>query len=84
MTRFDQVKYNPFKHIPMHIQEGVATKWEPYFAWLPVKTEQGTWVWLRKTNRRWFYPPAWFSPPAPTCWAEYSDYCQGKWDYYET
>jgi hypothetical protein len=66
---------------PRHISEGHATSWVRWFAWRPVKTEQGRWVWLRHTYRRRFLPPLWFVPPAPFMgWMEYSDERRGPWE----
>lgn len=28
-------------------------KWEAWFAWRPVQTLSGRWVWLRTIERRW-------------------------------
>ena len=69
-----------FGRAPLHIQEGVASEWEPWFAWYPVKTEQGPWIWLCRTYRRFFYPPAWFIPPAPWRWREYSCVQKSFWE----
>lgn len=66
---------------PLHIQEAEFTTWREWFAWRPVKTEQGRWVWLRKTYVRRVLPPLWFVPPAPAYgWCEYSDEKRGFWD----
>lgn len=63
-------------HTPLHVLEGAADVWGPWFAWRPVRTEgkpgrPGQWVWLRTIERRWFYPAPWFCPPAPFRWREY-------------
>lgn len=66
---------------PLHIEEAVFSEWEEWFAWRPVKTEQGHRAWLRKTHRRRVLPPIWFVPPAPASgWTEYSDEKRGYWD----
>lgn len=66
--------------VPLHILEGTMTAWERWFAWRPVRSEQGNWIWLRSTWRRRFYPPLWFCPPAPVDgWVEYSDSRHGFW-----
>lgn len=56
----------------MHVSEGSATKWRPWFAWHPVKLYEaddvtpywyhrsGPWVWLRWIERRTFYAAPWF------------------------
>jgi hypothetical protein len=61
---------------PLHVLEGAADQWEPWFAWRPVRLEgkpaaPGRLVWLRRIERRWFYPAIWFCPPAPFRWREY-------------
>lgn len=67
--------------VPLHITDGKAGAWERWFAWRPVRSEQGFWVWGRSTWRRWFYPPIWFVPPAPWRWREYSDERCGWWGH---
>ena len=68
-------------HVPLHILEGVATEWRRWFAWRPVWSEQGGWIWLRWTWCRHFTPPIWFTPPAPFGgWFEYSDRRLGWWE----
>ena len=32
---------------------GSSTQWQPWFAWHPVLTKQGEWVWLETVYRRW-------------------------------
>jgi hypothetical protein len=67
---------------PLHVREGLVTEWAPWFAWRPVRSEQGRWIWCRRTWRRRFRPPAWFVPPAPgNGWAEYSDERRGYWEH---
>lgn len=69
------------QYVPMHYLEGGATEWQKWFAWRPVRSEQGAWVWLRWTWRRRFTPPLWFCPPAPfDGWIEYSDDRLGYWE----
>ena len=63
---------------PMHVTEGRFTEWEETFVWFPVKTEQGNWIWLKKTWMRAFYPAGWFCVQGPI-W-EYSDLKRGFWD----
>ncbi len=29
--------------------------WEIWFAWFPIKTEKGEWVWLENVGRKFFY-----------------------------
>jgi len=66
---------------PLHIRESFVTEWARHFAWLPTRTEQRTWVWLRWTWKRSVRPPAWFIPPAPADgWNEYSDDKRGYWE----
>lgn len=66
---------------PLHVREGFHTHWWRWFAWHPVRTEQGRWVWLRHTYRRLFWPPMWFCPPGPHGGVyEHSDVCRGFWD----
>ena len=61
--------------------EGHGQPWHPWFAWRPVRLEQGGLAWLRQTWRRRYLPPAWFVPPAPaTGWFEYSDARRGSWE----
>lgn len=68
-------------YAPLHILDGEATAWERWFAWRPVLSEQGRYIWLRLTWRRRFYPPIWFCPPAPADgWSEYSDSRQSFWE----
>lgn len=67
-------------YAPLHIIDGQALGWTRWFAWRPVRSEQGNWIWLRSTWRREFYPPLWFCPPAPYMWREYSDTKQNYWD----
>lgn len=67
---------------PLHIQDGHASEWKRWFAWRPVRSEQGFQIWLRKTWRRKFFPPMWFCPPAPyNGWNEYSDERRGFWGH---
>lgn len=66
--------YHP--NTPMHVLEGMAGKWEPWFAWYPVVLSTkplapGRRVWLKRIERRWFYPALWFVPPAPMRWREF-------------
>ncbi len=28
-------------------------EWEPYFAWFPLFTLEGNWVWMQNVYRRW-------------------------------
>lgn len=61
---------------PLHVREGEAGPWERWFAWFPVRVgaspeTYGYLVWLETIERRWFYPPIWFIPPAPWRWREY-------------
>lgn len=66
---------------PMHYYEGLTSEWQRWFAWRPVKLEQGGWCWLRRTWRRRFTPPLWFVPPAPfDGWIEHSDEQLGYWE----
>ena len=66
---------------PLHFREAVFSEWELWFAWRPVKSEQGKWIWLRQTWRRTVIPPAWFVPPAPgDGWSEYSDHKKSFWE----
>jgi hypothetical protein len=67
--------------IPLHILEGSPLPWHRWFAWRPVRSEQGDWIWMRKTWRRRFLPPVWFIPPAPADgWNEYSDIRKSFWE----
>lgn len=55
---------------PLHIQEGAATPWRAWFAWLPTLLSEpvapnhylprGGWTWLRWVERRRFYAAPWF------------------------
>lgn len=66
---------------PLHVREAAFTDWREWFAWRPVRAEQGGWVWLRQTWRRKVFPPPWFCPPAPaTGWFEYSDDRKSCWE----
>lgn len=33
-------------------QDGTDAKWTPWFAWYPVKIEEGEWVWLTSVECR--------------------------------
>ena len=67
--------------VPLHVREGIASEWRRWFAWRPARLEQGGRVWLRSTWRRRFYPPIWFTPPAPVNgWLEYSDERRSRWE----
>jgi hypothetical protein len=68
------------RELPLHIVDGEAQAWHRWFAWRPVRSEQGSYIWLRVTWRRRFLPPLWFCPPAPfEGWYEYSDERRGYW-----
>lgn len=63
-------------YTPLHVREGMAGPWQRWFAWFPVVVDaspgcDGRRVWLTYVERRWFYPPTWFIPPAPHRWREY-------------
>lgn len=65
------------RKLPMHVSEGSAGAWRQWFAWHPVRTSEGTLVWLRRTWRRTFYAAPWF---CINSWEEYSDQKRGFWD----
>jgi hypothetical protein len=56
----------------MHVTEGSASQWQPWFAWRPVMLcvadelvpywyhRTGGWTWLRWIERRTFYAAPWF------------------------
>jgi hypothetical protein len=62
--------------VPMHVTEGHGEMWRRWFAWRPVRAEQGQLIWLRYTYRRRFWAAAWFVIPF---WEEYSDIKQSFW-----
>lgn len=58
------------RDLPMHVLEGAATPWRPWFAWCPTRLSEevrdgyfrlsGDWTWLRWIERRRFYAGPWF------------------------
>lgn len=65
---------------PLHVIEGKATAWSRHFVWLPVRSEQGFWIWLRRTWRRRFFAPIWFDPAPWDGWYQYSDERLSFWE----
>lgn len=57
------------RDVPLHISEGAAGPWVPWFAWHPVRLIDGvSWAWLRIVYRRRFYAAPWFVIPS---WLQY-------------
>lgn len=52
------------------------TEWRPWFAWFPVKAEDGSWAWLESVQRRW-NAQLYFTFIHPD---DPGDYC-GGWEY---
>lgn len=77
-TGSDAERPSPYQ--PLHIQEGGGEPWRRWFARRPVKSQQGGWVWLRRTWRRHYWPAPWFILEAQGGWNEYSDTKQSFWE----
>lgn len=68
-------------HAPLHVREGMGGPWRHWFAWRPVRLEQGGWAWLRRIYRRRFWPASWFCPQWTYAgWNEYSATGRGFWE----
>ena len=65
---------------PLHIIEGRRSRWVRWFAWHPVRSEQGYWIWFRSTWRRHFLAPIWFDAAPVGGWFQYSDERRGYWE----
>lgn len=53
---------------PLHIQESQVTGWSPWFAWHPVRTVEGRWLWFITVKRRMRIFPKWFWYNATHVW----------------
>ena len=51
----------------MKIAQSATSDWNNWFAWHPVRTENGEWVWLETVERKWYHaripnvmPSSWY------------------------
>jgi len=65
---------------PLHVIEGYRLPWERWFAWYPVRSEQGYRVWLRWTWRSRFFAALWFDPAPYGGYFQYSDERKDFWE----
>jgi hypothetical protein len=42
----------------MRLSGGYHSDFRPWFAWIPVRTIDGEWVWLETVERVWYQSPA--------------------------